>query len=293
MADSQRWTSERIISDVLGCAPDMEIGGEAEGWRLCRWRSFVGKYDIPALPDPLFTVHIGGKPSLKTWVRDGWSETVSYPGCVTDVPFDQPTGWLVDGELDMVTLSLGQGLLAGGATRERFRRMRFAFANPLGVALTRQILAELYAPPEAGRDAYMAALVGALQAHVLRGPIAALAGDIPVADFSAYRLHQAVGAIREHPEDRHSLEALSEQAGVTPSHFCRIFKKATGVSPHQYVMRARLERAKDLLAQSGLPLGAIADQLGFGSQSHFTRAFHKTVGLTPSEFRRHALGRLQ
>ena len=58
-------------------------------------------------------------------------------------------------------------------------------------------------------------------------------------------------------------------------------------------MKARFERAKDLLAQSGLPLGAIADQLGFGSQSHFTRAFHTAVGVTPSEFRRHALGRLQ
>lgn len=293
MAESTVWTSEKIISDVLGCAPDTQIGGETQGWRLSRWRSFVGKYDLPALPDPMFTVHIGGKPSLKTWVGDGWSETVSYPGCVTDVPFDQPTGWLVDGELDVVTLSLGANLLDAAASRERFRRMRFAFGDPLGVALTRQILAELYAPPESGREAYMGALVGALQAHVLRGPTAALVGDIPVADFSAYRLHQAVGAIRERPEERHSLEAMAGQAGVTPSHFCRIFKKATGLSPHQYLMKARFERAKDLLEGSGLPLSTIADQLGFGSQSHFTRGFHRAVGVTPSDYRRHAQGRLQ
>ena len=94
-------TSEPIISDTLGRAPDVELGSEADGWRLCRWRQFVGSYDLPALPDPIFVVHIAGKPHVRTRQQGAWSEMSSTPGCATIVPAGQKTGWLVDGELDV------------------------------------------------------------------------------------------------------------------------------------------------------------------------------------------------
>ena len=169
---------------------------------------------------------------------------------------------------------------------DRFKQMRFAFSDPLGVALARQVLGELYAPPTPERDVYVGALVGALRAHMLRAPGHAEAAEIPTAAFSAHRLHQVMNAILQHPEAPHSLDELAAQAGVTPSHFCRIFKKASGVSPHQYVMKARLDRARELLTQSETSVSLIADSLGFTSQSHFTRAFRQFTGRTPGEFRR-------
>lgn len=280
------WNSEAIIADALGRAPDVQLGSDKTGWRLSRWRQFVGSYALPAMPDPLFVVHISGKPSVKTWERDGWSETSSFPGCATIVPSGQPTGWLVDGELDVVTLSVASESLKASPALDQFGRMRFAFTDPLGVALTRQVLGELYAPATPERDVYVAALVDALKAHMLRGPIGAGAAKIPTADFSAFRLHTIMNGIQQRPEDEHSLESLAGQAGVTPSHFCRIFKQATGVSPHQYVMRAKLNRAQELLTQSSATLAAIAEALGFTSQSHFTRAFRQFTGETPSDFRR-------
>jgi AraC family transcriptional regulator len=95
-----------------------------------------------------------------------------------------------------------------------------------------------------------------------------------------------MNAILQRPEGEHSIEELAAQAGVTPTHFCRIFKKATGVSPHQYVMKARLNRAQHMLEQSEASMATIADSLGFTSQSHFTRAFRQFAGETPSDFRR-------
>jgi AraC family transcriptional regulator len=56
-------------------------------------------------------VHIAGKPRVKTWDRDGWSEASSIPGCATIIPSGRPTGWLVDGELDVVTLSIAEDQL--------------------------------------------------------------------------------------------------------------------------------------------------------------------------------------
>lgn len=285
MADGSVWTNEAIISDALGRGADLEIGSGKDGWRLSRWRQFVGSYHLPALPDPTFVVHIAGKPRVKTWERDSWSETSSIPGCATIIPAGQATGWLVDGELDVVTLSLASKELQGAPARDQFDRMRFAFSDPLGVALTRQVLAELYLPQNAERTVYVGALVNALKAHMLRGPVAANSASFPTSDFSSYRIHHIMNAVLAHPEADHSLEAMSADAGLTPSHFCRVFKKATGITPHQYVMKARLDRAQELLGSSELSIAAIAELLGFTSQSHFTRAFRQYAGQTPSGWR--------
>ena len=285
MAAETVWTNEAIISDALGRGADLEIGSEPEGWRLSRWRQFVGSYQLPALPDPTFVVHIAGKPRVKTWERDSWSETSSIPGCATIIPSGQPTGWLVDGELDVVTLSIAAKDLQATPARDQFQRMRFAFTDPLGVALTRQVLAELYAPQTPERTVYVGALVNALKAHMLRGPVAATAASFPTSDLSSSRIHHIMNAILAHPEAGHSLDALAADAGVTPSHVCRVFKRATGVSPHQYVMKARLDRAQEMLGASDLSIAAIAEFLGFTSQSHFTRAFRQYAGQTPSEWR--------
>lgn len=288
--DGARGTAESdnkaIICDVLGRAPDVEMGSIGEGWSLCRWRQFVGSYTLPALPDPIFTVHVAGKPQVKTWEQGGWTETSSIPGCATIVPAGMPTGWLVDGELDVVTLSMNSTVLAEQSVAEQFGRMRFAFADPLGVALTRQILAELYAPQAQERTAYVAAMVNALKAHILSGPPAGgNPTEIPVSDFSAYRLHRIMNRILADPAGDYPLEEMAAMAGITPSHFCRVFKKATGISPHHYVLKARLDKAQQMLVQTELSLVHLAEATGFASQSHFSRAFKGWFGTTPSAYR--------
>lgn len=281
----ESWTNEQIIADSLGRAPDVEYGGSGNGWRLSRWRQFVGTYAITALPEPLFVVHISGKRSIKTWERDCWSERHSIPGLATIVPAGQPTSWLVDGELDVVTLSISGQAQQPAQTRDQFERMRFAFSDPLGVALTRQVLSELYQPETDERDVYVSTLVDALSAHLLRGPTQPGDGQFPTADFSAYRIHHVMNGVLQRPEGEHSVEALAAEAGLTPSHFCRVFKRATGLSPHQYVMKARLELAQQMLGGTELSIAQVADSLGFGSQSHFTRAFRSFTGQTPSSWR--------
>lgn len=286
MQHAAKSSGETIIANVIGRGPDIQLAAGHGGWTLSRWRQFVGSYHLPALPDPIFVVHIAGKSNVKTWDRDAWSEESSFPGCATIVPAGRPTGWLVDGELDVVTLSMSEHALSRGRAPDPFTRMSFAFSDPLGVALTRQVLGELYTPASPERDDYVEALVNMLQAHMLRGPAHARASSIPTTDFSAFRLHQVVNAILQKPGEDYSLERMAEMAGVTPSHLCRVFRKAHGMTPHQFVLRTKLDRAQQLLSTSNSSLGAIAETLGFTSQSHFTRAFRQFAGETPSEFRR-------
>lgn len=280
------WDNKDIIRGVLGRAPDVEMNSFGGGWSLCRWRQFVGRYSLPALPQPVFAVHVAGKPQVKTGDRDGWTEASSIPGCATIIPAGMPTDWLVDGELDAVTLSMPPDVLAGLPHADRFDKMRFAFADPLAVALTRQILSELYAPQTEERTAYIAAMANALKAHILSGPPAhGNPVELPVSDFSAYRLHQIMNAVLADPAQEHSLEQMALVAGVTPSHFCRLFKKAMGISPHQYVMQARLDRAQQMLVQTNLNLATLSEMAGFTSQSHFSRAFRARFGMAPSDYR--------
>ena len=86
--------------------------------------------------------------------------------------------------------------------------------------------------------------------------------------------------LEAHLEERISIDELADVAGQTPSHFPRLFRRTIGMSPHQYVMRLRLRRAKILIAQ-GYALAEAADEAGFTDQSHLTSWFRRIYGTTP------------
>ena len=80
------------------------------------------------------------------------------------------------------------------------------------------------------------------------------------------------------------LSELAENVQMSPWHFCRMFKQSTGVPPHQYLMRERIEAAKRMLVKSRSNLDAIAATLGFADQSHLIAVFRRLTGLTPRQF---------
>lgn len=81
-----------------------------------------------------------------------------------------------------------------------------------------------------------------------------------------------------------TLDDLSKESGVSKYHFLRCFKKHTGLTPHQYILSARVQKATDKIISGG----SIADAsvaCGFSDQSHFTRHFKRIYGYTPSKIR--------
>jgi AraC family transcriptional regulator len=83
-----------------------------------------------------------------------------------------------------------------------------------------------------------------------------------------------------------SLQVLANESGYSRVHFVRMFRAATGYSPHNYLLNLRLERARELLKNPSLSLIDVALDCGFSSHSHMSRLFHKSVGVTPSTYRR-------
>jgi transcriptional regulator GlxA family with amidase domain len=78
---------------------------------------------------------------------------------------------------------------------------------------------------------------------------------------------------------------LAEEVHMSPFHFTRMFKLATGHSPHKYITLQRVERAKQLLATSDMAIAAIAAAVGYQTQAHFTGVFARHAGTTPKVFR--------
>ena len=82
-----------------------------------------------------------------------------------------------------------------------------------------------------------------------------------------------------------TIEALANEACLSPFHFARAFKAATGMAPHRYLTSRRLDKARSWIAEGQLSLAEIAFRCGFASQASFTRWFKRLAGATPGEYR--------
>lgn len=99
------------------------------------------------------------------------------------------------------------------------------------------------------------------------------------------RVTRIVRSIDQRPEASLTLERMSRAAGLSPYHFLRTFERLTGVTPHQYILRARLREAAIRLSAGRRRILDIALECGFGDVSNFNRAFRSEFGLSPRAYR--------
>jgi AraC family transcriptional regulator len=104
-------------------------------------------------------------------------------------------------------------------------------------------------------------------------------------DLSQIHLDRVVDYIEAFIDRELTIEKLAKLASMNPIYFARVFKKRLGVSPHQFILFKRIERAKEMLAYSDAPIVDIALATGFSSQSHLSSTFKQVVGATPGNFR--------
>jgi AraC family transcriptional regulator len=124
-------------------------------------------------------------------------------------------------------------------------------------------------------------------AHVVKAyGNAAVPDEIASGGLSPWQLRRVLDFIAAHLNDDHSISELARECGLSSGYFSRAFRQTTGVTPHQWVIRRRVERARQLLLGNGLELADIALVCGFVDQSHFTRVFAKLEGESPGRWRR-------
>jgi len=161
-------------------------------------------------------------------------------------------------------------------------QIRDPLIQHMGLAL----MAELEA---GGTDSrlYAESMATALSAHLLRRycchpeKIKDYTGRLP-----NYKLRPAVNYINEHLDQNLTLAEIAAAVRMSPNYFACLFKQSTGLTPHQYVMKCRIEKAKQLLRHQELGLVEICQEVGFVSQSHFTRVFRQHTKTTPKAYRK-------
>jgi AraC family transcriptional regulator len=104
--------------------------------------------------------------------------------------------------------------------------------------------------------------------------------------LAPWRLTRVTQYLLENLSERLELETQAAIAGLSKSHYCRAFKTCLGISPHQWLLNARIEKAKQYLLQNELPLAEIALAVGFTDQAHFTHTFSRLEGASPRSWQR-------
>jgi AraC family transcriptional regulator len=102
------------------------------------------------------------------------------------------------------------------------------------------------------------------------------------------KLRQALEYIDNHLSQNISLVEIARQIDMSQHYFCRSFKQSIGITPHQYLIQQRVERAKQLLIHSELTILDITDECGFANPSHFAKYFRQHTGISPRQFRSQA-----
>jgi AraC family transcriptional regulator len=120
------------------------------------------------------------------------------------------------------------------------------------------------------------------ETHDLGWPPAARAklGTLPLS-----RLRRVTEHIQEHLDQDLTLARLGAVVYMSPYHFARLFQRSTGVPPHQFVVRTRIDRAVTLLAARELSIARISRAVGFRTASHFSTVFRRVTGVTPRAYR--------
>lgn len=229
-----------------------------------------------------------GKFVMKRDVRAGATylyDLKSDPRYVIDKPFHSMFFHLPRSALDHISEQSGARRLG-------------EIACELGVghddAIVRQIGAsflEGLRRPEETNQLFIDHMMLALTAHVaqtyggLQHPAELARGGL-----AAWQLKRACEKLESDLGGKIPLEQIAAEFGLSVSHFSRAFRLSTGLPPHQWLLRQRVNTAKQLMGVRDLPLSEIAISAGFANQSHFTRVFSQMVGVSPAAWRREIQG---
>jgi AraC family transcriptional regulator len=149
------------------------------------------------------------------------------------------------------------------------------------------VSAELRGGGGDGEELLVESLATILSVHLIRHITGPPRLPVPADSVLARRkLHSVIEYIMENLEGSPTLGQMAAVAHLSPYHFARQFKAATGLAPHQYVIARRVERAQHLLRKDDeLKLAEIALHAGFSDQSKFSFHFKRLIGVTPRQFR--------
>ncbi|MEA5450594.1 AraC family transcriptional regulator [Leptolyngbya sp. CCNP1308] len=235
------------------------------------------------------SINIGQRLQVDHIVGGNIRQATYLQGTAVICPIHSSHSFRWNSELQILSLNLKPDLLNLHAIelleREQVELIpHFAFQDGLIYQIGLALQAELQSQG-CGSLLYAETLTNTLIIHLLRHYSSqtyrptTCNGGLP-----QHKLKLVTDYINDYLERELSLKELAAIAQMSQYHFCRAFKQMTGASPHQYLIRQRVERAKQLLQKGEMSLSTVAIACGFTHQSHLHRHFKRLTGTTPKKF---------
>jgi AraC family transcriptional regulator len=253
-----------------------------------------GEWDNLMFKRHVLVVNVGRATNYEFKKNGRFQKVVKPTGTISLFPSCQPFFLRANIETsrvaDLIFLALDPGFVARTAESSGLQSDRLELVEQrrpydstllhLTLALIEGLRTEAAADPLYGE-----ALSTALTLHLLREYTTAKPKVQPSRrKLTRPMLLRAVEFIQDHLAKELTVSSIAEAVSVSPYYFTRLFKEATGKSPHQFIIEARVYKARHLLESGNISIGQAAYEVGFVDQSHLTRHFKRTFGLPPKAF---------
>ncbi|MEM8504087.1 MAG: AraC family transcriptional regulator [Cyanobacteria bacterium P01_D01_bin.1] len=296
MPESQIELIDSRTGEVFPAAPDSNVlvSSNSLGWQSIT----VEYHHLPPLSIPehqikghRLAVNIGAPVRYEWWADGKWQKTLLQPGefCLQSDGDTNFPRWWDDFEFIAIAIDpafISQSFQGSNPAKLEFRDERGTFDDAIAT-LTQRFKAELSEGSYCGK-LYGESLGITFVRHLLESySTHPTKLKLPKGQLSSQQMKQTIEYVHDNLGTDLDLTDLAQQANLSAFHFSRLFKKSLGLTPHQYVLHNRVERAKKLLSSAKpATLADVGLQAGFYDQAHFSKAFKRVVGLTPKQFTR-------
>jgi len=242
-----------------------------------------------ASPHHLLVVHLGAPSDVEWCINGEVHQRRSLANQIGLIPAGVPFSCRSSSETSCLALAIeprfvdGMALdLSGTGWVELVARV--GVTDPLVSGIVIALRAEASAGEAASR-LYGESLSSALAVHLAK-EYSASPGALaePKGGLTRHQLRTAMDYFHTHLGESISLANVATAVGISPFHFARRFRRSTGIPPHRYLIRLRVQRARELLQRGHASLAEVAVQVGFYDQSHLATHFKSAFGVTPGGF---------
>lgn len=251
---------------------------------------------IPAVPEPLIVWVLSGSAIVEERELDGaWQANRVCAGdfFLTNATEPYELRWTADASapFEVMHLYLGLPLLRRATAEVRGEACDLALRDASGEhdavlsALLEPLRAELVSRQKPSA-LFIQGLAQSLAVHLVRSyGVTERIHQRPRGGLPAFKLRRVVELMESRLDREFRLSTLARAAGLSEFHFCRAFKQSTGFAPSRYLIRLRMERARQLLRETSRPVIEIGLEVGYSSASHFAQVFRRETGVAPSDYR--------
>ncbi|MFB8828408.1 helix-turn-helix domain-containing protein [Azotobacter sp. CWF10] len=281
------------IGRILDRPPALVDGSLRGRTRLTtRWAHGALHDTLPGLSSHVVMTYYGADQDI-IW-RSGAQRHVSRtrPGTITLIPEGHDGHWDIAGPIEVSHVYLPRERLqacadqvTGGTCVELIGRV--GFEDPSAARILELLSREARLDEPASR-LFVEQAIDLLCLQLVRGhsSFGALHIEQPRGGLADWQVKRVTAYMREHLDEEIGLDELAALVSLSRFHFCTAFRRATGQTPHQWLVHLRIAQARQLLAIPGMSVTEIALSVGYQTSSAFAAAFRKVTGATPTDYRR-------